>query len=1262
MGSSHVCRRILILSAAAALAAYSFRDDSRRLGAYPTEEGSGITVPPASDEPRGKGSPQGAWASSGGMSFAEEPEEELSADDGSSDGIGVLEDGLMLVARLTPARYPVRVKRIRLYFTRFRDLPEPQGRQVRMVAFVDPEGKGRPPANPRMAVDKMVTIPSTGGFVDFPVEGPLVERGDLYVGWQAPRPHGGIGFPLDTSSPPQERSFWSEDGGATFDGPLELVTGQRPNVLMRAVVQREQPAGDEEELLADDGTVETGLLRDGGMYVTRLTPSRYPARITKLRFYMVSFTGYPSPVNRKIRAVAFADPGGTGRPPDNPAMLVDREVTIPKTGEFLEIPVEGVEITSGDVYVGYQAPSPHEGVGFALDFDGPKHLRSFRSTNGGGTFTGPLEVTYNGQSQPANLMLRAVADYRVNPPAAAEFMLVPDREEIDLAEADGEEEVRIGIVSTAGNRDKVRLSARTDPPDVPVQIAWDSQEAAPGEHSILRLRGLRGSDNRRFQVLVTGESGGKSATARIAVNCWRLLAVQTIDASGGVVEAAGFQMKAPPGALDGATTVRVRTGRPPTGFEDYEASDIFEVEGLPETLNQPIEITVPLRPGPSTRAARLASSGAVAVVRYSKVDPGTGAVQTFSRPAPAQTSGQTAQVTLLPGKSPLHKRWSLWMLAGYHYAESPSQRFVFFYPQNYGPAAQHIAAFLEKTWDMLVNEQGLSDLASRLGTTEIHGQGIVLEHPPQIPVTLKQLNACRNGESDGAGIWLNIGLLKGGEDYEPLLPAAAHEFLHVVQAAYGGNSAGKFGERWYGYPWLWLDEALSTWVEGVALGQPGYLPDTVAPRDGRRQAECGGSDNYLYFPKLGLGNYPPERTNQQEYGYGASMWLTHLGRQRPEVRIAGDLLKARDPAEDPRIPVSRIAGGDSNLVQHWRSFAERFLKGQVYEGREFPDPSLLAPQSQDDEFRAFSKSAVDSLKFFRWTSAPDLSFKVFSVSFQNVKELPDLTDDVILSARVQPPDKEVDLHGLVYTAAGKEYLGSTPGDGELLFPSAALLRQQRAAVRLLISNNRYTQGGGGVTPVSVRVDLAEPQARIKGYRDFTGVIGYEYDFTTVNRNVPSDAQYTWIFDNGTKTGRNVKNSWSTSGSHPVRLQVRFGNKTLEDQLEFKIGDPGPPSQKEDVLFEVYRMVKVGSLPAEKQKCNNYQIRIFDQVGKLIESGESIGRNGSYETRLPVGVNYRYNVKYVYTSVCVDSGEVSGNFNVKGGGINYVPIETPRCEK
>lgn len=168
---------------------------------------------------------------------------ELSTDDGSAE-TGSRQDGLTIVNRLTPPRYPVTLTTARIFIKQFPDAPNPAGATIRIVAFADPGGTGKPPDHPQIAVSTNVTIPSVpseGAFVDFPIAaGPTISSGDLYLGFQAPRPAGGVTFAADVTGPQQQRAFYSADGGSTFQGPLYLVDPAgnylQVNILIRAVV------------------------------------------------------------------------------------------------------------------------------------------------------------------------------------------------------------------------------------------------------------------------------------------------------------------------------------------------------------------------------------------------------------------------------------------------------------------------------------------------------------------------------------------------------------------------------------------------------------------------------------------------------------------------------------------------------------------------------------------------------------------------------------------------------------------------------------------------------------------------------------------------------------------------------------------------------------------------------------------------------------------------------------------------------------------
>jgi hypothetical protein len=163
-----------------------------------------------------------------------------------------------------------------------------------------------------------------------------------------------------------------------------------------------------EELLTDDGTAETFANNVSLLLVNRLTPSSYPATLLRIRIDFRQFQGQPSPVGQRIRLVAFMDPSGSGQPPSFPALLVDQSAVIPQDGGFVDFPVVGPTITAGDLYVGFQAPNPANGVFFSADTNGPQRQRAFQSTDNGLTFIGPVGFGSGSDFQFANFLIRAV--------------------------------------------------------------------------------------------------------------------------------------------------------------------------------------------------------------------------------------------------------------------------------------------------------------------------------------------------------------------------------------------------------------------------------------------------------------------------------------------------------------------------------------------------------------------------------------------------------------------------------------------------------------------------------------------------------------------------------------------------------------------------------------------------------------------------------------------------------------------------------------
>ena len=164
-----------------------------------------------------------------------------------------------------------------------------------------------------------------------------------------------------------------------------------------------------EILFTDDGTAETVISDNNVIIVNRLTPTAYPATLQAIRLTIPRVAGVPSPVGSQIRLVAFSGAAGTVRPSSSPTFAVYQAVSVPEsaTTGFVDFAITNPPtITSGDFYVGYQAPTPFGGVVFAVDLNGTQRQRAFASLNNGSTFSGPL--TLQGTATPINIMIRAV--------------------------------------------------------------------------------------------------------------------------------------------------------------------------------------------------------------------------------------------------------------------------------------------------------------------------------------------------------------------------------------------------------------------------------------------------------------------------------------------------------------------------------------------------------------------------------------------------------------------------------------------------------------------------------------------------------------------------------------------------------------------------------------------------------------------------------------------------------------------------------------
>jgi hypothetical protein len=1188
---------------------------------------------------------------------------ELKSDDGTPDGTGIVGDGLLIVNRLTPPRYPAIVRSVRLYFVEFEGDTAAVGKKVRLVLFTDPEGKGTPPAAPEMRIDRYITIPAKNQWLDFPLDGPVLQSGDLYVGYESPDPYDGIGFACDTSGVQQDRAWYSFDSGETFRGPLRMSNGTKTNVLMRATVLVQDPDADL-ELRTDDGVSETGLLKGAFLAVNRLTPPHYPAKLTSVRLYFEQFNNLPSPVGKNIRVVVFVDPAGGGKPPaGKPAFDVDRSETISAIDRWLDIQVDGPTIQSGDFYVGFQTPADPGGVVFSADTDSAHQYRAFYSEDAGATFRGPLALINSAnQTIDINLLIRGVASFPGSSPATPSvqtFDLSIDRQESNVVQGESARfEIRIKAVDGAADPGEIALSAKLDTAGIEgVTANLGSAAARAGDTVPLTVTAAPKATARTAAIQITARSGSEVRTRTISVNVWKVLASGVLGPNGGSITdgESRVSLTAPAGALSSDTPLQILSGDSNGAASPNRASDGIRIQGLPTRIEKPLRVSLPLS---------APADGVFLVVERDRFLKNAATAVPMQRllPTSGSTTQRTAEIPAPPSQLPLGDV-NLWLVSGYEQlrassaskqtaaaaGSAPEITFEITYPKELATQAATILDLLIKA-------------AHKLAFTPNEGLNMPFNGVPNntIPVDILYLsngwfggaNTVRYGDSDGESIRFNAYKLGGTDPWAMFRTVPGHELFHVSQNFYGGS--GRDAQ------WLWMDDATATWFEAIATENPGHVPSTVFGGSGEGELN---TDAYVSFIREGLifqpqfakgtGENPPAH-----HGYGASMFLTWLGRRySPGMEVMGDIARARENTATPNEAITAaLSARGATLPDMWRSFVRDYLEGNVYPNQTLPTPDRLTPTASANVAVLFT-SPQDSGKLFPEWASPDLSAEFYQIKFPNPAKPPDLTDDVVLSFGFAPGYTSKDAGVLVASYADKKVLGESWGGDPVELPVKDLI-QKRDVLLAAVANSRNSPPNEGTTGLRLNVKLADPKATITPrYMDFVGVVNGTYDFNTKNVNVPADATYSWNFGDGTASSstRSVKHQFTKAGAFEVSLTVSGADiPTLRDSVTVQIA-PDIEVKKAEMTFYVYRVMS----SKQKQASQNFRIWVYDADGKVVDSGDSVAKNGVWECVLPAGRTFSVEVQYNYTLPPCSGKTPKRTFTTKEG-LNFIEIETASC--
>jgi hypothetical protein len=150
---------------------------------------------------------------------------------------GAIGNGLIVINRLTPSSYPSTLRKLRIVVPIIRDQPNATGQPITLL-YAAGNSNGQLPSAAQFTRMR-ATVPSASSalFLEFAIpNGPTINGGDFYVGYETPAPHQGVGFATDLSGSSENRSFYSTDGGASF-GPLsDVYQGKPASAMIRAIV------------------------------------------------------------------------------------------------------------------------------------------------------------------------------------------------------------------------------------------------------------------------------------------------------------------------------------------------------------------------------------------------------------------------------------------------------------------------------------------------------------------------------------------------------------------------------------------------------------------------------------------------------------------------------------------------------------------------------------------------------------------------------------------------------------------------------------------------------------------------------------------------------------------------------------------------------------------------------------------------------------------------------------------------------------------
>lgn len=223
----------------------------------------------------------------------------------------------------------------------------------------------------------------------------------------------------------------------------------------------------------------------------------------------------------------------------------------------------------------------------------------------------------------------------------------------------------------------------------------------------------------------------------------------------------------------------------------------------------------------------------------------------------------------------------------------------------------------------------IAELENQKRTIEQLGFSFSKRYSYPIEVYLKEMNADgyytggkfsdQRGEISINRKLFNDYISSNGQDKEKhwnrIVATAGHELLHLVQSLYEPRSPWARYHPFWSKPYLWLDEAIATWYEAEALGDPNYLAQTAS------------NEHYFFSRPLLLFTHDEQEVTQA-HGYGSSIYFRFLtnkyDKKLPSV-IYNHVAKQSHEHSNLAAVNAAMKEYGTSTAREWLHFAENYI-------------------------------------------------------------------------------------------------------------------------------------------------------------------------------------------------------------------------------------------------------------------------------------------------------------------------------------------------